>query len=157
MQSDSPKNYYMINRQKILFVARELHKRGYENLHVVPSIAPTGLAWRCRFDVISNGEKQSVPVSNWISQFVENENKEIEQSHQELADLFEKEEADFLEKCKGEDREYAEWYSEMLNKLEEEELPYAFGEYFGSAEFWETSLHKKIKTLPNEIQYYLND
>jgi hypothetical protein len=28
--------------QKILFVATELHKRGYENLHVIPSVSPNG-------------------------------------------------------------------------------------------------------------------
>jgi hypothetical protein len=77
MRSNSQKKYYMINMQKILFVARELHKRGYENLHVVPSVAPTGLAWRCSFVTMSNGEKQSIIVSNWIYKFVENENKEI--------------------------------------------------------------------------------
>ena len=156
MQSDSPKNYYMINMQKILFVAGELHKRGYENLHVVPSVAPTGLAWRCNFATISNGEKQSIIVSNWIYQLIEDENKEIKQSHQELAELFEKEKVDFLAKCKSENHEYVEWYNEMLNKLQEGELPYAFAEYFSPTNFWKTSLDNEIKILPNEKQFYLN-
>ena len=156
MQSNSQKNYYMINMQKILLVARELHKRGYENLHVVPSVAPTGLAWRCSFATISNGEKQSIIVSNWISQFFDDENKEIKQSPQELSELLEKENIDFLSKCKGENREYVEWYNEMLNKLQEGELPYAFAEYFSPTDFWRTSLGTEIKTLPNEKQFYLN-
>ena len=154
MQSDSSKNYYMINMQKILFVAGELHKRGYENLHVVPSIAPNGLAWRCNFVTISNGEKQSIIVSDWISQFIYDENKEIKQSPQELSELLEKENVVFLAKCKGENHEYVEWYNEMLNKLQEGELPYAFDDYFSPTDFWRTSLDNEIKTIPNECQYY---
>ena len=154
MRSNSHKNYYMINMQKILFVARELHKRGYENLHVVPSVAPTGLAWRCSFAAIANGEKQSIIVSNWIYKFVGDENKEIKQSPQELAELLEKENIDFLLKCKGKNREYVEWYNEMLNKLQEGELPYAFDDYFSPTDFWRTSLDNEIKTLPNESQFY---
>jgi hypothetical protein len=156
MQSNSQKNYYMINMQKTLFVAGELHKRGYENLHVVPSVAPTGLAWRCNFVTITNGEKQSIIVSNWIYQLIEDENKEIKQSHQELAELFEKENVEFLAKCKSENREYVEWYNEMLNKLQKGELPYAFAEYFSPTDFWKTSLDNEIKILPNEKQFYLN-
>jgi len=144
----------MINMQKILFVAGELHKRGYDNLHIVPSLSPTGLAWRCKFVVMSNGGKQSIIVSNWISQFINDENKEIKQSPQELAKLLEKENAEFFVKCKGENREYIEWYSEMLNKLQEGELPYAFADYFSPTDFWKTTLDNEIKTLPNECQYY---
>jgi hypothetical protein len=90
MESNDGKNYYMINMQKILFVANELHKRGYENLHVVPSVSPNGLAWRCKFAVMANGEKQSIIVSNWMHNFVKDENKEIDISIQKLSDILKK-------------------------------------------------------------------
>ena len=42
-------NFYMLNFQKILYVAGNLHKKGYENLRIVPSLSPSGLSWRCSF------------------------------------------------------------------------------------------------------------
>jgi hypothetical protein len=150
---ENEKNYYMINMQKILFVARDLHKRGYEKLRVVPSVSPSGLSWRCQY-IVSNGEKKSIVVSNWISNFIINENEEIKQSPQELADLFEKENAKFLTKCKGKNNEYVKWYSDMLDTLQEGELPYAFDDYFSSTDFWKTSMENEIKILPGESCYY---
>ena len=84
---------YEINMQKILFIAKELHKRGYEKLRVEPSISPTGLSWRCSYFVILGTKKESIIVSNWI---------QIEEKYsiQELADLFEKEYIDFFSKCR---------------------------------------------------------
>jgi len=149
----SKKDYYMINMQKLLFVASELHKRGYEELHVVPSLAPSGLAWRCKF-VATLDKNQSIIVSNWIGKFVNDENKEIELSLQKLTDLLEKENIDFLAKCRGKNREYVEWFDEMLNKLKEGELPYAFADYFPPNSFWKTTLDNKIKILPDEDKYY---
>jgi hypothetical protein len=146
MQSDPQK--------KILFVASELHRRGYEKLHVIPSISPNGMHWRCRFVVIENGKKQSISVSSWINKFVSNENEGIKQSEQELSDILEKENVEFLAKCKGEDHEYVEWYREMLKNLQEDELPYAFDDYFLETDTWETTLRNKIKTLHGEDKYY---
>jgi hypothetical protein len=150
----SKKNYYMINMQKLLFVASELHKRGYEKLHVVPSVAPNGLAWRCNFVVNLGKKNQSIIVSNWIREFINDDDNEIKQSPQELSDLLEKENMDFLVKCRGENREYVEWFNEMLNKLKEGELPYAFDDQFWSTDFWKTTLDNKIEILPDENKYY---
>jgi len=133
--------------QKILFVARELHKRGYEKLRVEPSISPTGLAWRCSFFVIVEEIKKSIIVSSWIGKLFMDENNKIEQSLQELTDLFEIEYKDFLLLCKGENCEYVKWYSEMLEKLQEGELPYAYSDYFSPTDFWKTSLKNKIQIL----------
>jgi hypothetical protein len=149
----SKKDYYMINMQKLLFVASELHKRGYEGLRVVPSLAPSGLAWRCKF-VATSDKNQSIIVSSWIGKFANDENKEIELSLQKLSDLLEKENIDFLAKCRGKNREYVEWFDEMLNKLKEGELPYAFADYFPPNGFWKTTLDNKIKILPDEDKYY---
>jgi len=146
---------YMINMQKLLHIAGELHKRGYENLRVVPCLSPNGMAWRCKFDISGDkGRSHSdkdiyfVRASNWIRNFDE-EREEIKLSIQELSDLFEKEHRIFLEKCKGDNQEYVEWYNEMLNKLQEGELPYAFSDYFHATDFWETSSGNKINILPN--------
>lgn len=148
-------NYYMINRQKLLFMVRELHKLGFEKLRIVPSLSPSGLYWRCEF--VSDTEK--IVVSNWIDELEGGNSQEIKFTPQELADLFVNKKFDFLEKCKGINKQYVEWYSEMLHTLKEGELPYAFdySDYFEPTDYWKTSEDNKIKTLPNEKDYYFKN
>jgi len=144
----------MINMQKLLFVVQELHKRGYEQLHIVPSIAPTGLAWRCSF-VSEEDRTTGLIVSTWISQF-SIDNGEIEYTIEELTDIFEREQSRFLQTCRGRNHEYSEWYKHMLKLLDEDELPYAFADYFSPTDYWRTSKGKKIQTLPDEKRFYYN-
>ena len=131
-------------------MVKELHNRGYEKLRVLPYLAPSGLSWRCEF---TDGEKSTnCPASVWIGRF-EDENT---LSPQELADMYIKENAEYLENCKGENKEYVKWYSDMVDNLQEGELPYAFGDDYEPrpADTWETSLHNMIKTLPDENKYF---
>jgi len=143
----------MTNRQKLLFMVKELHKRGFGKLRIIPSVAPSGLYWRCNF--IDETKSNSFIASNWIhSQEKENSKEEIKLTIQELADLFIKENFEFLEHCKGVNEEYAKWYSEMLEKLTKDELPYAFADWEMPMGIWQTSKGREIKTLPNEKKYY---
>ena len=148
----SERNIYQINMQKLLHVASELHKRGYEKLRVVPSVAPTGLAWRCSFVAEPDN---GIVTSTWLSEYSSNE-REIEYSIIDLTELFEREHLRFLESCKGKSKDYVEWYQNMLSHLEEDELPYAFAEYFSPTDYWKTTNGQKIETLPNEKRFYYN-
>ena len=74
----------------------------------------------------------------------------------EMADIFIRENEEFVALCKGRDERYTKWYSEMVSELEEDELPYAFADYFSPSGFWKTSKRKKIETLPGEEKYYFN-
>ena len=141
---------YNINMQKLLHVASELHLRGYEKLRVVPSVSPTGMSWRCTF--VAEPEN-GIITSTWLSQYSHNE-REIEYSIIELTELFEREHMRFLESCKGKNKDYVEWYQNMLSQLEEDELPYAFAEYFSPTDYWKTTNDQKIETLPNEKDFY---
>lgn len=145
-------NHYMRNRQKLLFMVNELHIRGFENLRIVPSLSPSGLSWRCEF---INANREIFYASNWICKF-EEDRSEFQFTPQELADIFLRENLDFLNKCKGENKEYAEWYKTMIQSLKDGELPYAFSDYFSPSDYWETSEGNKIKTLPGEKDYYFN-
>jgi hypothetical protein len=143
-------NFYYENMQKLLFMVKELHKRGYGNLRVIPSISPNGLAWRCKF--IDQKKQNNFIASRWIESKVEGNYKvEIKLSPQELADLFIMENRNFLEQCNGKNDEYEKWYSQMVESLTEKELPYAFddSDYFYPTDYWLTTENKKIVTLPN--------
>lgn len=146
-------NLYMKNRQKLLWMVKELHKRGFGKLRIVPSLSTSGLHWRCRF--IDETKAHSCIATNWIYDH-ENEDllEEIKLTPPELADLFIKENPDFITHCSGKNEVYEKWYGEMVESLEEEELPYAFADYFYPDDFWQTSKGNKIKTLDNEKEYY---
>lgn len=147
------RNYYMKNRQKLLFMVKELHKRGFGKLRIIPYISPSGMYWRC--DFIDQKKTNYFKASNWICNLeLENHNEEIKLSQQELADLFIEENLDFVEHCKGKNEKYEKWYDEMVEGLLNDELPYAFDDYFSPTDFWKTSEGNEIKTLPNEKKYY---
>ena len=136
----------MTNRQKLLFMVEELHKRGFGKLLIIPGLSPSGMYWRCSFyDETRNNE---CGASNWIYNYEkENSEEEIKLTTQELTDLFIKENFEFLENCKGENNEYIKWYSDMLLQLKKDELPYAYADWEMQEDIWETSKGNKIKTL----------
>lgn len=148
-------NYYMINMQKLLYIVKELHIRGFEKLRICPFLSPTGLSWRCSFVADNDSRKESIVSSTWIENYFSKE-KNIEFYIDELTDMFERQHIGFLNACKGKNKEYVEWFSMMLEKLKEDELPYAFAEYFSPADYWKTSEGQEIRTLPNEKRFYVN-
>ncbi len=146
-------NFYLSNRQKLLFMVEELHKLGFAKLRVIPSESPSGLHWRCSF--IDEKKNHEFSASNWINYHEgQNSKEELKLTTQELTDLFVKENFKFLELCKGQNNKYSEWYSEMLKQLDNDELPYPFVDWKLQKVIWKTLNGKKIETLPSEGKYY---
>lgn len=83
-------------------------------------------------------------------------NGEITMTTKELATIFVRENEGFIELCKGKDERYTKWYSEMVAQLDEDELPYAYADYFSPGGCWKTSKGQEIETLPGEEKYYMN-
>jgi hypothetical protein len=146
-------NFYILNLQIILYIAGNLHKKGYENLRIVPSMSPSGLSWRCSFVANKDGRLLNLYASTWIQEFYEINDKEIELSIQELTDSFIEKENEFLQNCIGKNEEYVKWFENVLQNLKERELPYAFAEYFLPTSFWKTSLGNEIKIIPGDEKY----
>jgi hypothetical protein len=147
-------NFYLSNRQKLLFIVEELHQRGFEKLRVMPSESPSGSHWRCSF--IDEKKNHELSASNWISYHEgQNSKEELKLTTLELTDLFVKENFKFLELCKGQNNEYAEWYSGMLKQLDNEEVPYTYLDWKLQKVIWKTLNGKKIETSPSEGKYYL--
>ncbi len=137
------KNLYMLNMQKLLHLAGELHRKGYRELQVIPSISPSGVYWRC--DFIDAHTQNRLSVSNWLQEHFDIE--EMEVSAAEIVHRFEADHRDFLLNIQGKDDTYSQWFSEMLQQLEEGELPYAFTDYYYDPDYWQTNTGKKIKTF----------
>ena len=148
-------SFYMQNRHKLLLMVKELHKRGYGNMRIIPSLSPSGVYWRCSF--LDKATRKQFNTMDWIFDLEEGRNCiEINLTLKTMADMFVRDNGEFVELCKGKDEEYTKWYAEMVARLEEDELPYAFADYFSPSGFWKTSNGKEIETLPGEEEYYLN-
>ena len=147
--------FYMKNRFKLLLMVEELHNMGYGLLRVVPSMSASVMSWSCSFIKVTS--KSDCIASMWIYDMEEKRlNGEISLTPKELADIFVREKGEFVVLCKGENERYTTWYRGILAQLEEDELTYAFVDYFSLGEFWKTSGGKEIKILPGEIKYYYN-
>ena len=136
-------NYYMINMQKLLHLAVALHQKGFLSLEVIPSLAPSGVYWRCDFINVKTREKLS--VSNWLQGEFDIDADELQ--FDDIAEKFENQHQQFNLSCRGSESAYSLWFSEMLKQLEEGELPYAFSDYYNDPDYWQTNTGKKIKTL----------
>ena len=148
-------SFYMKNRHKLLLMVGELHNRGYGLLRVVPYLSPSGVYWRCNF--VDKTTKTDFLASGWIYDIEEGRKcKELKLTFKEMADIFIKEYGEFVALCKGKDEKYTKWYSQVIAQLDDDELPYAFADYFSPSGFWRTSKGKEIDTLPGDEKYYIN-
>jgi hypothetical protein len=123
-------------------------------LRIIPSLSPSGLSWRCSFLTNEGDRRLNLIASNWIQEFYEINDKEIELNIEELTNLLIEKENEFLRNCKGKNEEYVKWFENVLQNLKEEELPYAFADYFSPINFWKTSLENEIKIIPGDEKYY---
>lgn len=144
------RNYYMTNRQLLLFMVKELHKRGYENLRIIPSLSPSGMSWRCEF---FDGRTDLMTASTWLTNYETESSRKIKLTVAQLADNFERDNRVFVEACKVENAEYVSWYSQMVDSLKKDELPYAYAEYFSPTDYWKTSNGRKISILPDDARF----
>ena len=140
----------MLNLKKVLFIAEALHQKGYENLKVIPSLSPSGVYWRCSFVPANKNQEFDVIVSNWLSNFADISENEIPLTIKELTYRFIEEHKEFLVKCIGKNEEYINWFKNVMEILDLEELPYAFSDYFGPTTYWQTSLGKRIYLSASE-------
>lgn len=75
-------NTYMNNRQKLLYMVEELHKRGFGKLEIIPSISPSGMHWRCTF--IDETKNHNLIATNWLYDIESSKNGNIKLSINDL-------------------------------------------------------------------------
>lgn len=147
-------NYYSGNRVKLLYMVEALHQRGFGKLKIIPSLSPSGMHWRCTF--IADTPAISIIASTWLGDLEQVTPKtEITSTARELADKFVVDHADFMQHCQGAHEAYTIWFSKMVANLSENELPYAFSDYFLPTDFWQTSAGNKIPALQGDRSHYL--
>jgi ADP-ribosylglycohydrolase len=139
--------------QKLLFMVKELHNRGFEELQIIPSIAPSGLYWRCEFRPKRRSTKHLFYSSGAQYNYFGWKNGK-KMSSREMADRFQKDFSDMLDICKHSDKYYSVWYSNMLDIIGNDKLPYAYSDYFSSNDYWATTGGEETIPIPPTIKNY---
>ncbi|KRN88590.1 hypothetical protein IV53_GL000555 [Ligilactobacillus ceti DSM 22408] len=105
---------------------RELHRRGYQNVRILPYMAPSGVFWRLDiFDTITNNKLR---YSSGGQEQLGNSIVQVDDSSSKVADVIFKELS--LTEVQKADQEYAIWLDCLVEaSIGIFQLPWAFAEY----------------------------
>ena len=154
---------------KFFKTIEELHKRGYEQIRICPSISPNGCSWRCittikkltasKCGAVFAGEgwtDLAINTSNGIFRSVNREGKHEEWPMEdipicELADRFIDSFPTLAKAGKGYDPEYAKWFHQARKECERGHILYAFAEMescYGEGHLFMSSYEKSAFPFP---------
>ena len=131
---------------RLLLMVGELHKRGYQRLRICPSIAPSGMYWRCVITPVTNIlESNGAMLAAWDDEsayvtYTSGEANDYfgwgrtQATARDLADTFLKRLYPLAASGYGEDWVYAGWYVQMLGLAEQGFFPVAFDDTGADAE-----------------------
>lgn len=119
-------------------VIAELHKRGYQLLRICPTLAPSGLAWRCIATTKKHTQKRCGALteeSKWSPLIVNVSHGKLFQSSTDemtiaqAADKFETEYPKLVSAAKGHDPEYVRWFRRAYNLCRTGQIFFAVSDY----------------------------
>ena len=121
---------------RVMAMVGELHKLGYQQLRIVPGVAPSGMYWRCNITPASNILKSNgaLPRDFQDAAFYSTADENVffgwtdatHASARALAGLFLERQPRLAERGHGQDWSYAGWYVQMLGLAEQGWLPIAY-------------------------------
>ena len=127
--------------QRILMMVHELHKIGYQRIRIAPSMAPSGMFWRCSITHIGNilsthgarplhcGSESADYTSGQENAYFDWNDARHDTARQ-LAAKFLERFPEIAKKGHGLDWTYAGWYVQMLGLAEQGVLPVAYGDWY---------------------------
>jgi hypothetical protein len=126
--------------RNILRMVSELHARGYQKIRIAPSMAPSGLYWRCAITSSSCiSSRHGAIIANCyglIARYSSSSGRKYfdwddatRYNPSRLAELFIKRFPEIANSGKGSDWAYAGWYLEMLYLTDPDCLPIASADY----------------------------
>jgi len=127
---------------KIMQAIHELHNRGYERLRLAPGMSPSGCNWRCTLAPKSNIKaSHGAMLADFDGPVIHGSiNGEgggyngIEFSEFDspslLADAISLAFPELIELSRGEDTEYVQWYSQMLQYAQRGLMPIAYADWY---------------------------
>jgi hypothetical protein len=136
--SESKAKAYALN---VLEMVAVLHRRGYEQLRIVPGMAPSGMYWRCAVTHTGNitPEHGALSIEFWeesahytsgsANGYFDWEDAK-DDGPEQLADRFLERQPEICEKGLAADPEYVAWYMVMLELAIAGEFPVAYDEFW---------------------------
>jgi ADP-ribosyl-[dinitrogen reductase] hydrolase len=120
--------------RRLLYMVRELHAMGYEQLRIAPNVAPSGLFWRLSICAASNTLPEHGAAmrdfhegahysSGGMDRYFDWDDA-ADDSPSELALKFVERFPELAKAGKGDDPAYVRWYEDMLRVTEPDGLPY---------------------------------
>jgi hypothetical protein len=129
--------------RRVVLMVRELHRLGYARLRLVPGMAPSGMYWRGSVTYASNTRESHgamVRQQEHIARYTTGQEKRIFGWQDAEIDTPAESAAKFIERFpniaalgRGEDPDYARWYSEMVEATEPAGLIYAYSDWDDSS------------------------
>lgn len=131
--------------KRFIRTIEELHKLGYEKIRIVPSMAPTGLSWRCFITTKKNTSKRcgamlATPFNagEWEKTVIPTNGffkwNMMELSPYENALKFIKEYPFMAQNGKGKDTAYFLWFKKVVRECYHFLLPITYEEYWNCLE-----------------------
>lgn len=119
---------------EIIMMLDNLHKRGYEQLRILPGLAPSGCSWRWMIypKVMMKDNAYLEQHSDYMyfecpcgSTGEMKTGKDINLLADEFIELYEP----YVSIADGEDVEYMEWYQQIVEMVKENNVPIAFADF----------------------------
>lgn len=116
---------------RVVTMVHEMHKRGFQKLRALPTLAPSGMHWRCLITDASNTDQTGTPVT-WserpdaVVAYSTGQGARYfgwagfeKASARQMADKFVTAFPSLAERARGRDWEYAGWLVELLGRMEQ--------------------------------------
>ncbi len=133
------------NASLVLLMVSELHKMGYERMRISPGMSSSGLHWRCGITHVANidpdhgamaldGSKDLVAYSTSAGDQFFGWDDAACDSPISLARKFIERFPVIARLGRGDDEEYAQWYEQVVQLVEEGDLPYVYSDWSEDSE-----------------------
>ena len=130
---------------RVLKMVHELHKRGYQKVRIAPSMAPSGMHWRCAVTHAGNVlrthgamlrefDREALHYSSGQGASYFGWDDAQGDTVPELASRFLERAPEIARAGLGRDWAYAGWYVEMLGLAERGAFPIAYSDWGGPAD-----------------------
>ena len=131
----------------VLRMVHELHKTGYQRMHIIPGMSPSGMHWRCTVthagNILKSHGAESRDFHRESAHYSSADDNEYFGWEDAAQDTVQQLTAKFLERFpeiarlgQGMPWAYAGWYVQMLGFAERGAFPIAFADYMEPDPRW---------------------
>lgn len=130
--------------RKIMLMLRELHMMGYEKLRLISSVSPSGACWRFAILPVTKVSRLNGAMASSFdfradasgsfdgSERCTGAGDSENDSPRKIAELFLSRFPEIAAEGLGQDKDYVDWYKNVIRETEPQDLIYAHDDYYDS-------------------------